>query len=253
MSSSVNLTIHISSYYNNKYGNDNDGYIPLIHHTQPCVLLSSMKLMVDEETSIKWGELIESILKTCKFDEMRKSILSMRWTHKYSFWNSNILGLHISPYDKVELKSSLMIDKNEYRIEIELKNDWYYPLEDAFTFWKEKKPWPPADNYWENDPISMLKIHRYDDNSSCAECESNFGHYDAIKDNGKENMVVLVYPSSFRDSEIKEAKRVAFNKHGLLKYLKTMTKPVDPIARIPISIENIRLIENGKNFDPVFL
>ena len=150
----------------------------------------------------------------------------MRWTRKYSFYAMDIIGFHISPYDR----SSEMIGIDEYRIELN---------------WK------------------MIGIIRWMMHMTIGRIK-NRGHLPKIigivilfqcwKFNTMMTMMRVCNVKSIVDITVKKkAKWVAFNKHVLLKYLYKMKKPIDLLGRLPILKKNMELIKIAKNFDPIFL
>jgi hypothetical protein len=210
--------------------------VPFISQTEPCALFSYYEIKIEENIT-KWGDVVKHIITTSSCPDF---LLNMTWLVQY--------GLRIFKLGHGRNLSD----------ELELVGDRFVTLTFGYGWDNLKEPfdsflkdcsWPPAENYYGEEPLNLLKVCYYDDGQTCRECSQNNNSYDKCLDNSKENMIVLVYPA-------KEEKKLAFNKHFLIKYLtriENKSNMLDPIARLPITSDHLEEISNGRNFSAIYL
>lgn len=121
-------------------------------------------------------------------------------------------------------------------------------LKTALYHWDQKKPWPPCDNYSQEEPLNMLKFGDCgDQDHTCPRCAK--GQYHPKHDNSDENMVVMLYPNS--------KARTGYNKYMLLEWISQQLGegkvPTEPNTRIAFTADNVRAILNGTNYTEIQL
>lgn len=108
-------------------------------------------------------------------------------------------------------------------------------------------PWPVADNYYDIEPINLVKIGQYESNQgghSCSGCDAHAGKYNAHNDNKNENLVVV----TFKDSKA----RIAYNRPLLIHWIMEQIEKQKDMPKAELLMPGTRHVITEKMLNVIF-
>lgn len=124
-----------------------------------------------------------------------------------------------------------------------------YAIKRPVNAYKSNQSWPPCVNFYDVEPINGRKICYLEPSERRGNPSDAWSIRNPDECNWAENMIILAFGPDPKD-------RVAYNKHALLKWIKTCLDEdkelTDPLSRRPISVQaTLDIMDSQGDFEVI--